>query len=179
MLIRIFFFQKNSYSRKFNVIRSQFGKSWRGWKLLEISLSLLNENSHEIAWGFWVLCSWLYTLWNLLSFKSPSYTFFLLIVLLGPHFASGGDSLLGTNLFFNILLVQETISVGEENIYIYSKEIVLGLVTCRWSMRKELGKNKKLREGIFKCLVGISTTFTGCFSFYWCYLSKVVQKHRA
>lgn len=75
--------------------------------------------------------------------------FFLLIVLLGPHFASGGDSLLGTNLFFNILLVQETISVGEENIYIYSKEIVIGLVTCRWSMRKELGKNNKIKRRVF------------------------------
>ena len=56
-----------------------------------------------------------YILWNLLCFNSPNCTF-LLIVLLGPLSTSGGDSLLGTNLSFNILLVQETISVGN-NIY--------------------------------------------------------------
>lgn len=50
------------YSRKFNTIRNQFGKPWRGRRLLEISLSFLNENSHEVVWGFWVLYSWLYCL---------------------------------------------------------------------------------------------------------------------
>lgn len=77
-------------------------------------LVLANENSH---WGglrflgpvFLTTLFKTYFVSNLQVILS-----FLLIVPLGPLFASGGDPLLGTNLSLNILSVQETISVGKK-----------------------------------------------------------------
>lgn len=89
---------------------------------------------------------------NLLCFRSPRYSFFFLIVPLGP-FLVLGVLLLGTNLSFNIFSVTEMISLGKK---ICSRETVLGLVVCRWSMREEVGKSNEVRR-VFKCLVGIST----------------------
>lgn len=89
---------------------------------------------------------------NLLCFRSPRDSFFFLIVPLGPFLVSG-VLLLGTNLSFNIFSVTEMISLGKK---ICSRETVLGLVACRWSMREEVGKSNEVRR-VFKCLVGIST----------------------
>lgn len=91
--------------------------------------------------------------WNLLCFRSPCHSFFHLIVPLGPFLVSG-VLLLGTNLSFNIFSVTEMISLGKK---ICSRETVLGLVACRWSMREEVGKSNKVKRRVFKCLVGVNT----------------------
>ena len=65
--------------------------------------------------------------------------FFLLIVPLGPLFASGGDPLRGTNLSFNIPSVEETVSVGK-NIYILKGE---GSWISNLQMKHEKGSKKK------------------------------------
>lgn len=56
--------------------------------------------------------------------------------------------------------------------------MVLGLVTCRWSMRKEVGKSNPVREEFFKGMIGITRTFTGCLSLLMC-LSKLFRNTEA